>query len=75
MNRLSASLATPAFERVLAPFYPDAKRPPRYYQQIAINRANDRVDHNTVDLAGGRGIRDRAVEGRYGWVRDFGGWG
>jgi type I restriction enzyme R subunit len=35
----AAPLSTPAVERVLAPFYHDPERPPRYYQQIAINRA------------------------------------
>jgi type I restriction enzyme, R subunit len=39
----SAPLTTPAVERVLAPFYHDAERPPRYYQQIAINRAVDAI--------------------------------
>lgn len=44
-TRLSgpAPLPTPAVERVLAPFYHDADRPPRYYQQIAINRAVDAI--------------------------------
>lgn len=28
-----------AQQKLLAPFYPDPDRPPRYYQQIAINRA------------------------------------
>ena len=32
-----------AQEKVLAPYYPDPERPPRYYQQIAINRAVDHI--------------------------------
>ena len=32
-----------AQEKVLAPCYPDPDRPPRYYQQIAINRAVDHI--------------------------------
>jgi type I restriction enzyme R subunit len=39
----AAPLPTPAVERVLASFYHDAERPPRYYQQIAINRAVDAI--------------------------------
>lgn len=39
----SAPLPTPAVDRVLAPFFPDPERPPRYYQQIAINRAVDAI--------------------------------
>lgn len=39
----AAPLATPAVERVLSPLYHDAERPPRYYQQIAINRAADAI--------------------------------
>lgn len=35
----AAPLPVPAVERLLAPFYHDVERPPRYYQQIAINRA------------------------------------
>lgn len=34
-----------AQERVLAPLYPDPERPPRYYQQIAINRTVDAIMH------------------------------
>ena len=34
-----APLSAPAAEKILAPYYPDPDRPPRYYQQIAINRA------------------------------------
>jgi type I restriction enzyme R subunit len=37
------SLAAPAAEKFLAPNYPDADRPPRYYQQIAINRSVDNI--------------------------------
>lgn len=36
-------LSPPSVERVLAPFYRDAERPPRYYQQIAINKAVDAI--------------------------------
>ena len=36
-------LPKPALERILSPFYHDAERPPRYYQQIAINRAVDAI--------------------------------
>lgn len=39
----AAPLPTPSQERVLAPFHPDPERPPRYYQQIAINRAVDAI--------------------------------
>ena len=39
----AAPLPTPAVERVLAPPYHDAERPPRYYQQIAINRTVDAI--------------------------------
>jgi type I restriction enzyme, R subunit len=39
----AAPLPTPAVERVLAPFYHDVERPPRYYQQIAVNRAIDTI--------------------------------
>jgi type I restriction enzyme R subunit len=43
--RLNAKdpLTASATERVLAPFYPDPDRPPRYYQQIAINRAVESI--------------------------------
>jgi type I restriction enzyme R subunit len=34
-----APLSAPATETILAPYHPDPERPPRYYQQIAINRA------------------------------------
>ena len=40
---VAAPLPAPSVERVLAPFYHDAERPPRYYQQIAINRAVDAI--------------------------------
>jgi type I restriction enzyme R subunit len=39
----AAPLPSPAVERILSPFYHDAERPPRYYQQIAINRAVDAI--------------------------------
>jgi len=39
----SAPLSAPLRERVLAPFYHDVERPPRYYQQIAINRSVDAI--------------------------------
>jgi type I restriction enzyme R subunit len=39
----AAPLPTPAADRILAPFFPDPERPPRYYQQIAINRAVDAI--------------------------------
>jgi len=39
----ASPLPTPAVKRILAPFYHDAERPPRYYQQIAINRAVDAI--------------------------------
>jgi len=39
----AAPLPRPAVESVLAPFYHDPDRPPRYYQQIAINRAVDAI--------------------------------
>jgi type I restriction enzyme R subunit len=40
-QRLNARdpLTAPAAEKVLAPYFPDPDRTPRYYQQIAINRA------------------------------------
>lgn len=38
-----APLSASAEERVLAPFYHDPERPPRYYQQIAIHRAIEAV--------------------------------
>lgn len=39
----AAPLPAPAVERVLAPFFHDAERPPCYYQKIAINRAIDAI--------------------------------
>ena len=42
LNR-KAPLSAPATEKVLAPCYPDPDRPPRYYQQIAINRAVENI--------------------------------
>jgi len=39
----AAPLPAPSQERVLAPFHPDPERPPRYYQQIAINRSVDSI--------------------------------
>ncbi len=36
-------LPEPSQEKLLSPFYPDPERPPRYYQQIAINRAVDAI--------------------------------
>jgi type I restriction enzyme, R subunit len=39
----AAPLSAPAVERVLAPFFHDPERPPRYYQQVAINRAVDAI--------------------------------
>ncbi|MBU4176527.1 MAG: DEAD/DEAH box helicase family protein [Proteobacteria bacterium] len=36
-------LPEPSQEKLLAPFYLDPERPPRYYQQIAINRAVDAI--------------------------------
>lgn len=43
--RLNAKdpLTAPAAEKVLAPYHPDSERPPRYYQQIAINRAVEHI--------------------------------
>lgn len=43
--RLNAKdpLTAPATEKVLAPYYHDPDRPPRYYQQIAINRAVENI--------------------------------
>jgi len=38
-----APLSTSAVETVLAPFYHDPERPPRYYQRIASNRAIDAI--------------------------------
>src|SRR4051794_24380880 len=38
-----APLSASATEKVLAPYYPDPDRPPRYYQQIAINRAVENI--------------------------------
>ncbi len=44
-GRLNASdpLPAPAVAKVLAPYHPDPERPPRYYQQIAINRAVESI--------------------------------
>jgi len=44
-SRLNAKdpLPGPAKEKALAPYYPDPDRPPRYYQQIAINRAVENI--------------------------------
>ena len=44
-TRLNSPAPLPASseETVLAPFYPDPERPPRYYQQIAINRTVDAI--------------------------------
>ena len=39
LHRDHTCSAAAAEEKVLAPFYPDPERPPRYYQQIAISRA------------------------------------
>lgn len=39
----SAPLPAPSVERVLAPLHLDPERPPRYYQQIAINRTIDAI--------------------------------
>jgi type I restriction enzyme R subunit len=39
----AAPLSAPAAERVLAPFFNDPERPPRYYQQVAINRVVDAI--------------------------------
>ena len=36
-------LATPEEEKLLSPYYPDPERPPRYYQQIAINRTVEAI--------------------------------
>ncbi|MCL4213032.1 MAG: DEAD/DEAH box helicase family protein [Gemmatimonadales bacterium] len=36
-------LTAPAVEKVLTPYFPDPDRPPRYYQQIAINRAVENI--------------------------------
>jgi type I restriction enzyme R subunit len=43
--RLNAGAPLPSIseETLLAPYYPDIERPPRYYQQIAINRAVDAI--------------------------------
>jgi type I restriction enzyme R subunit len=38
-----APLTAPAAEKVLAPYFPDPDRLPRYYQQIAINRAVENI--------------------------------
>lgn len=42
LNRV-APLPAISEAEVLAPFYPDPERPPRYYQQIAIHRAVDAI--------------------------------
>jgi type I restriction enzyme R subunit len=44
-TRLSANdpLPLPSTESFLTPFFPDPDRPPRYYQQIAINRAVENI--------------------------------
>lgn len=36
---VAAPLSESATEKLLSPYFPDPERPPRYYQQIAINRA------------------------------------
>ena len=36
-------LPAPAVDKILAPFHPDPERPPRYYQQIAINRTVENI--------------------------------
>ena len=36
-------LPTPEEEKLLSPYYPDPERPPRYYQQIAINRTVEAI--------------------------------
>jgi type I restriction enzyme R subunit len=36
-------LPAPAQEKLVAPNYPDPERPPRYYQQLAINRALEAI--------------------------------
>ncbi len=37
-------------EKILASFYPDPEHPPRYYQQIAINRAVDAIVRGKVRI-------------------------
>lgn len=41
--RSQAPLAAAAQEKLVAPNHPDPERPPRYYQQIAINRALEAI--------------------------------
>ena len=41
--RSQAPLAAAAQEKLIAPNHPDPERPPRYYQQIAINRALEAI--------------------------------
>ena len=69
----AAPLPTPAVERVLAPFYPDPERPPRYYQQIAINRAVDAImrgkNRILITMATGTGTMTHA--GAKGAQRTF----
>lgn len=36
-------LADPAADKLLTPGYPDPERPPRYYQEIAVNRALEAI--------------------------------
>lgn len=40
-----APLPVSSEQTLLAPFHPDPERPPRYYQQIAINRAINSIMH------------------------------
>ena len=59
--RLNAKepLSVAATEKVLAPYYTDPDKPPRYYQQIAINRAVENIlkgkDRLLITMATGTG--------------------
>lgn len=48
-----------SLEKLLAPFHPDPERPPRYYQQVAINRAVNAImrgkDRILITMATGTG--------------------
>ena len=51
-SRLHASdpIPTSGVDKVLAPYHLDPERPPRYYQQIAINRAVEAISRNRTRL-------------------------
>ncbi len=55
----ASPLPAPSLERILAPFYHDIERPPRYYQQIAINHAVEATMRGTnrilITMATGTG--------------------